>query len=644
MITKDVAAMVTYSFSYADEIGWKKNGTYPQDAKLTLRNQLKEDLLVFLAYLYDDDSSEIYEQIDFINNTLQIVISRENFLIFRDQNCDEEKILSEVPASLKYFVKDDISPFSRRSGYGISLAKYLVNTFNDVGCYFIAFRGISDLEANRLSQYINMMNNYLDSFGLLNNNPNAVRRQMADNSAEYRNAYDRDQAMIAANKARDMASSPLDGMDISYTNASSNRSSLLADALTTVLFGGSLTYASELGSIFGGRRRGFFGNRKRNEEKPYTKSRAALDAALIIDDYNQKREDLGTGFDEDMLFHTPNGSIDMGMVVDKNGEACSDSPEFDNTADNIGSVFGAKSGYENNAKSKRLGVEEKAKLEDLTGIKIHEANDTEDIGCLMNELNSLIGLDSVKDGLNNLINLVKVNKMRKEMGLKTPDMSLHLVFSGNPGTGKTTVARLIAGIYHKLGVVSKGQMIEVDRAGLVEGYVGQTARKTSEVIDNALGGVLFIDEAYTLTNAEGNDFGQEAVDTLLKRMEDDRDDLVVIVAGYTDEMKDFIDSNPGLKSRFNKFIEFPDYSGEELFSIFKLMCDNQDYSLTGDSSDFVKQFLNEMVSVKTKNFANAREVRNYFERCIERHANRIVQIANIDANVLTTVKLEDVKE
>jgi hypothetical protein len=134
MITKDVAAMVTYSFSYADEIGWKKNGTYPQNAKITLRNQLKEDLLVFLAYLYDDDSSEISDQIYFINNTLQIEISRESFLRFRDQNCNEQKILGEVPESLQYFVKDDISPYSRRSGYGISLAKYLVNTLSFVMC------------------------------------------------------------------------------------------------------------------------------------------------------------------------------------------------------------------------------------------------------------------------------------------------------------------------------------------------------------------------------------------------------------------------------------------------------------------------------------------------------------------------------
>jgi len=188
----------------------------------------------------------------------------------------------------------------------------------------------------------------------------------------------------------------------------------------------------------------------------------------------------------------------------------------------------------------------------------------ENIDDLKAELNGLIGLNGIKKEVNNLINMVSVHKMRKEHGLKSVDMSLHMVFSGNPGTGKTTIARMMARIYRSLGVLSKGQLVEVDRSGLVAGYVGQTAQKTSKVIESALGGVLFIDEAYSLTSKSENDFGSEAIDTLLKAMEDNREDLVVIVAGYDGLMDEFIHSNPGLESRFNRYLHFDDYTIDEM--------------------------------------------------------------------------------
>ena len=216
---------------------------------------------------------------------------------------------------------------------------------------------------------------------------------------------------------------------------------------------------------------------------------------------------------------------------------------------------------------------------------------------LIAELNSLTGLTAVKEDVNALINLLKVQKMREQMGMKQTSVNKHLVFMGNPGTGKTTVARLLARIYKAIGAISKGHLVEVDRSGLVCGYIGQTATKTAEVIESALGGVLFIDEAYTLTNGKGQgDFGQEAVDTLLKGMEDHRDDLVVIVAGYTELMDEFLDSNPGLRSRFNKFINFEDYTAEEEVEILINNCKKQEYMLSRDALEEARRFFTDLAS------------------------------------------------
>ena len=260
------------------------------------------------------------------------------------------------------------------------------------------------------------------------------------------------------------------------------------------------------------------------------------------------------------------------------------------------------------------------------------------------ELDSLIGLDAVKSEIDDLTNLIRIQRLRKKRGYANVETSQHLVFTGNPGTGKTTVARLVGKIYHALGYLSKGHFVEVDRSGLVAGYVGQTAIKTQEVIKSALGGVLFIDEAYTLAVESENDFGKEAIETVLKAMEDNRDDFVVIVAGYDNLMHKFINSNPGLKSRFNKYIHFPDYKGDEMYEIFKSLLDKNEYSISKNADIAIKSILNQVYDNRDDNFGNGRTVRNYFEKLVEAHANRIVKIKNPSETDLILITIDDIRE
>ena len=261
---------------------------------------------------------------------------------------------------------------------------------------------------------------------------------------------------------------------------------------------------------------------------------------------------------------------------------------------------------------------------------------------LLKELDGLVGLERVKADVRQLINFIRVQKMRTEKKLKSLPVSRHLVFYGNPGTGKTTVARLLAQIYRTLEVLRRGHLVETDRAGLVAGYVGQTAIKTREAVTRSLGGMLFVDEAYALSSGGDNDFGREAVEMLLKMMEDHRDDLVVVVAGYTGNMQEFLDSNPGLRSRFNRHLQFDDYDTAQLVKIFEVFCGKAEFKLTPDGARELAARFDTLILLRDETFGNARTARNIFEATISKQANRIVSLTAIDEQVLTTLEAADI--
>lgn len=294
---------------------------------------------------------------------------------------------------------------------------------------------------------------------------------------------------------------------------------------------------------------------------------------------------------------------------------------------------------EREAAMQRIQEERVAQIKE----EINKINHAKQLQALLDELKGLVGLREVKTEIQSLINLIKVKKMRESYHMPTMDVSYHMVFTGNPGTGKTTVARLVAQIYKELGILSQGHLVEVDRAGLVAGYVGQTAIKVKEVVEKSLGGVLFIDEAYALSNKnDANDFGSEAIDTLVKMMEDHRDDLVIIVAGYKEEMDEFLKTNTGLISRFNKFINFEDYTNEELMQILSLFAEKAGLEIAEDALTDVRCSLEQMDEEKKFLFGNGRGMRNTFESILGKQADRVVQLELPTEEDLKRIILEDV--
>lgn len=274
-----------------------------------------------------------------------------------------------------------------------------------------------------------------------------------------------------------------------------------------------------------------------------------------------------------------------------------------------------------------------------TEVDVKKANTISDP---FEELARQTGMEEVKGQVATFANFIRIQKEREKKGLRSPDISYHCVFTGNPGTGKTTVARILAAIYRDLGVVSRGHLVETDRSGLIGEYIGQTAPKVNHMCDSARGGVLFIDEAYALCTGEKLDYGDEAIATLLKRMEDDRDDLVIIVAGYPDEMANFLASNPGMQSRFNNFINFPDFTPAELLTIFVNRAESFDYHLTDEAYEYARKHFIAKVAEGNRNFGNARYARNLFEKCITAQSNRLARKQKFNKEDLTIITANDI--
>ncbi len=287
-------------------------------------------------------------------------------------------------------------------------------------------------------------------------------------------------------------------------------------------------------------------------------------------------------------------------------------------------------------------AESAAESETDTSVRVAK-DDDETLEEVMEEINGLIGMRNVKQQIDTFVNLLTIHREREKRELPVTPFSMHAVFYGPPGTGKTTIARYLGRVYKCLGLLEKGHMVETDRAGLVAGYVGQTAIKVEEIVQQALDGVLFIDEAYTLNPRTGDkDFGQEVIDTLLKRMEDYRERLVVIAAGYPDEMNEFIDSNPGLKSRFSRYFYFEHYTPKELMQIFDLFVDGASFTLTRTARKAVLDLITELYEERGRSFGNGRMVRNLFENIIERQANRITRITPLTDEVLCSITKRDI--
>lgn len=393
------------------------------------------------------------------------------------------------------------------------------------------------------------------------------------------------------------------------------------------------------------------------EEKHLTESTGFLDEVMkydsfphhLRDDINRRMEKIFSGLAEVNNSDRSLKSLEYLMKYDREHET-----KF---TDKMASLFYEYAQCLLRADGKLDGTEE-LKLKDVSGLiqsMIHpsgsaidkpaegKTDDAESIEQVMEKINALVGMDNIKEEIKSFINFVSIRGERDKRKLPVTPLSLHAVFYGPPGTGKTTIARLLGRVYKALGLLSSGHLIETDRAGLVAGYVGQTAIKTDELVVKAKDGVLFIDEAYTLApENSANDFGRESIDTILKRMEDMREGFAVIAAGYTDEMERFINSNPGLKSRFSRYFYFNHYTPEELVKIFRIFADNVEFKLSEEAETKLKELISYFYDRRSKSFGNARFVRNVFDKIVQNQADRLSKITALTNELLCEVTAEDI--
>ena len=554
-----------------------------ENYNVTLDAILFNDILNWLTYLGLSDGNLCKEELKFINYILDTSFSKEDILDYLNNNPMDD-YENTIPTSFIVFYEFD--KYTRDNGNKSSgeIVESLYNIFGSVGQQFIKLdKDLTESEKEAFDTFMGNLRINLDDLKKFNyqNMVMDLNTEILENILDFKalkEVFDEHDPIV---------------LDKDWAESGS--------AFNT-------DYLDVLDKIF---------DKKDDSDSSKHDSKGYSDSSKLDEKVDSKNELLDK-------FKDSLDNIYLENLSHENGTGESSENDADTNSD------------------KSLASDEKDKADESDLDNEVDLEDEQTLEDILAKLNKLVGLENVKKDVNSLINLIQIRKIREERGIKQPDMSLHLVFSGNPGTGKTTVARLLGEIYSKLGILSKGHLVETDRSGLVAGYVGQTAIKTQDRIKEAMGGILFIDEAYSLSASKGeNDFGQEAIDTILKAMEDNREDFIVIVAGYPKLMDDFLHSNPGLESRFNKHLFFDDYNPQELFDIFVSMEEGSSLKLDKKAEEFLKGHFEDVYKCRGENFANGRYVRNIFEKVLSNQADRLVNIEDISDEDLNTLIIED---